>query len=1339
MEQRVWWRLGNVSRVIASFAVTALVVAGLAVVGPSAPALADSAPADPATPTTVAADGLPTVQIDGVAWSQVVVGGTVYVAGQFTTARPAGAAAGTSTVTRSNLLAYDLATGVLISTWKPVLDGPAYVITASLDGTRLYVGGDFTHVNGAAQNRFVVLDRASGVRVAGFTVGANASVRAITSTPTTIYFGGNFNSAGGVTHYRLAAINATTGVLLSWHASAQAAQVEALVLSPDNSRLIVGGRFTTLNNVPALGSGAVSTSTGLVVPWAANAVIKDWGYAAGITSLVTDGTLIYGTGFAFIKDANSAGNLEGVFAANPDTGEIVWVEDCHGDTYSVFANPGGTSVYSVGHVHFCGNVGAYPEGAYRYGLAFAKTTAMTITPNTVANYYDWQGYRAPAQLDYYPDMTKGTFTGQGQAAWHVTGNSDYVVYGGEFLTVNGQAQQGLVRMAVSAHSTNKLGPQLSGSLLQPAAVSRAAGTAQVSWPTNWDKDSETLTYRVLRDGATTPVYTTTGMATSWQLSRLSFTDTGLVNGSVHSYKVVEVDPFGNSVTSPSVSVTVSSAGTQGSYAAGVMAANPVAYWRLGETSGSAQDWTGFADSSVGSGTTRAVPGALSGDTNGAARFAGSPSSRVTGFKSAVGLNRFSLEAWFKTTSTAGGAIVGFGDSSTLTDSTAYDRQVYMGADGRLSFGLNPNSIRVVTTPIAYNDGQWHHVVATLGAAGMNLYVDGAVRAALVDTVSAKVIPVGYWHIAGDSVTGWPNSAGENFAGDIDDVAVYARALTAAEVAVHQSTGSGGVFPNLLPSASFTAAGGVFTAAVDGSASSDPDGTITSYAWDFGDTTTGTGVSATHTYAAAGTYPVTLTVTDNRGGTAATTRQVVVTPPNQPPVASFTATPTGLTLALDATASTDSDGTIASYEWTYGDGGTDTGVTASHVYPAGGTYTVTLTVTDNSGAATTTSQQVLVNSPPTASFTATGGELTASVDAAASTDADGTIASYDWDFGDTTTGTGVSTSHAYATGGTYTLTLTVTDDQGATATTSHPVVVTNPNQPPVASFFATTWGMSASVNAAASTDPDGTVASYAWDFGDGATAVGSSASHVYAAPGAYPIKLTVTDNAGATGTTTQTATFDPAAAGFLAADTFARTLADGFGTADLGGPWTATAGATSVVNGAGQLTLAAASSTAGARLPGVSAVNLTTQVTESWDKRPGGSGGWFTVRGRITTGGEYRLKVGHQASGAVTARVVRTAAGVETGITSEVTVPGVTYTAGTQIVALFQVTGTSPTTLRAKVWASSQAQPSAWFIDTTDTTAALQGAGHTGVAASLSSTTNNGPVVVRVDNYSVTVP
>lgn len=767
-------------------AVAAVVLVACSVLAsPLAPGSADSAPVEPGTATTVAADALPTVQIDGVAWSQVIVAGTVYVAGEFTTARPAGAAEGTATVTRSNLLAYDLASGKLVSSWAPALNGPAFVIAASPDGTRLYVGGDFTRVNGAVQNRFVVLNRATGARVAGFAPNPNAAVRAIAATTSTIFFGGNFTSTAGIARSRLAAVTATTGALTSWKVSAQSAQVEAMVLSPDNSRLIVAGRFDKLNNIPAKGSGAVSTSTGAVLPWAANARVQNSGYNAGITSLSTDGTLVYGTGFVLIS-GGGAGNLEGVFAADPMTGALAWVQDCHGDSYSVYPNPGKDHVYLAAHPHDCTNIGAFPDGPYQFGVAFTKkAAAAAITPNAVANYYDWQNVRTPTMLTFFPDLSEGTFTGQAQAAWSVTGSGDYVVYGGEFLTVNGTGQQGLVRMAVSGKSLNKQGPQLPGSTLTPAATSKAAGTAQVSWPVNWDRDNETLTYAVLRDGSPTPVYQTTAQSTFWQQTRISFTDSGLVNGQTYSYRVVMKDAFGNSTTTAPVPVTVAgtSEGALSPYARETLLDNPAAFWRLGETSGPAQDWTGSASSTVGSAVTRAVPGAVIGDTNKAARFTGAAASRVVATAPQTPSNRFTIEGWFKTTSTAGGKIIGFGDAATGNSST-YDRHVYLGADGKVRFGVYPNVARVISSPGAYNDGRWHHVVATLGTAGMRLYVDGALRAERADTTSAGAY-TGYWRIGGDTLaTTWPGASGQNFTGDIDDVAIFGRALTPTEIATH---------------------------------------------------------------------------------------------------------------------------------------------------------------------------------------------------------------------------------------------------------------------------------------------------------------------------------------------------------------------------------------------------------------------------------------------------------------------------------------------------------------------------------------------------------------------------
>ncbi|MFB6299001.1 MAG: PKD domain-containing protein, partial [Halobacteriales archaeon] len=141
-------------------------------------------------------------------------------------------------------------------------------------------------------------------------------------------------------------------------------------------------------------------------------------------------------------------------------------------------------------------------------------------------------------------------------------------------------------------------------------------------------------------------------------------------------------------------------------------------------------------------------------------------------------------------------------------------------------------------------------------------------------------------------------------------------------------------------------------------SSDPEGGPLSYAWDFGDGNTGSGVTPSHSYSSGGSFTVALTVTDDNGASDTASQSITV---NEFPIASFTHTPAdpvlGEPIDFDASGSSDSDGSIASYEWDFdGDGTTDgTGVTTTHTYSSGTSHTVTLTVTDDDGASTSTSQ------------------------------------------------------------------------------------------------------------------------------------------------------------------------------------------------------------------------------------------------------------------------------------------------------------------------------------------------------------------------------------------------
>lgn len=263
------------------------------------------------------------------------------------------------------------------------------------------------------------------------------------------------------------------------------------------------------------------------------------------------------------------------------------------------------------------------------------------------------------------------------------------------------------------------------------------------------------------------------------------------------------------------------------------------------------------------------------------------------------------------------------------------------------------------------------------------------------------------------------------------------------------------------------------------------------------------------------------------------------PTSNPPQATITADVVSGTVPFTANFSgTNSTGSISSYQWSFGDGTTGSGATASHSFTSAGTYTATLTVTDSMGltssasiAITATAPVVLI--PPTAviaTSTAAGpAPLTVAFDGSGSTAASGSsIASYAWDFDNGSTASGATSSHSFTAAGTYTATLTVTDNKGLTSSASTPIVVSTPvqvNKAPTAVISATpTSGASpltATFDGSASTDADGNIVSYIWNFGDGSTASGKTASYTYTTKGSFAAALTVTDDQGASNTTTTT--------------------------------------------------------------------------------------------------------------------------------------------------------------------------------------------------------------------------
>lgn len=155
--------------------------------------------------------------------------------------------------------------------------------------------------------------------------------------------------------------------------------------------------------------------------------------------------------------------------------------------------------------------------------------------------------------------------------------------------------------------------------------------------------------------------------------------------------------------------------------------------------------------------------------------------------------------------------------------------------------------------------------------------------------------------------------------------------------------------------------------LNGSGSFDQDGDLVAYNWNFGDGTSGAGAVVSHTYSNVGTYTAVLTVTDNQGLSASQSVQIQATAPNILPTAVIAASSTSGTAPMSVTfngsGSTDSDGTISSYAWNYGDGTTASGSIATKTFNTAGTYTVTLTVTDNRGGKGTSSAVIQISASP----------------------------------------------------------------------------------------------------------------------------------------------------------------------------------------------------------------------------------------------------------------------------------------------------------------------------------------------------------------------------------------
>jgi len=322
---------------------------------------------------------------------------------------------------------------------------------------------------------------------------------------------------------------------------------------------------------------------------------------------------------------------------------------------------------------------------------------------------------------------------------------------------------------------------------------------------------------------------------------------------------------------------------------------------------------------------------------------------------------------------------------------------------------------------------------------------------------------------------------------------------------------------------------------DGSKSIDPDGSILTYTWDFGDGKKASGEKIDHVYRRPGTFSGSLTVTDSAGKPNSIARDafavIVKERPNEAAkirVGGDRSAYVNEVVAFDATGTTDLDGNIISYEWDFGDGAKASGFSVRHSYRKPGTYKVHLVVNDDSDRRNQESEAsfnvTVVHAPnlaPVANILEAIEAATEQIlvfDGTGAIDRDGNIVSWHWDLGDGHQSDKALVSHAYARAGTYFGKLTLTDNSGlasGTAVKRFVVLVTErANVPPVAEAgddVSALVGDLVELTGKTSSDPDGSVIRYEWEFGNGKSAVGETVRIAYFKPGSFTVTLTVTDN------------------------------------------------------------------------------------------------------------------------------------------------------------------------------------------------------------------------------------
>jgi hypothetical protein len=358
------------------------------------------ASASTASAAVVQSTSTPTWQTNGRVLSIQIVGSVAYIGGKFTSVRPAGDPAGTGEVPRNRAAAIDLSTQTLLP-WNPNASGTVQAIAVS--GSTVYVGGSFGMVGGKSHKDIAAVDATSGAPLASFKAKANAEVLTLQVASGNVYAGGQFTTMDGTAVGYLAAVDPTTGALnTGWSGTADAA-VLASTLTPDGSRLVVGGDFTHVDGSSQNHIASLAPADGALQSWSTHTP-----YAT--IALASDSTGVFTAG------AGSGGN----FAGFTQTGSMLWQGGTNGNVQAVAVLDG--IVYVGGHyTDYCGP----QSGQHTCTNPIARSKLLAVDETTGTLNTTWH----PAA-----NSTLGVFA--------MDGSGGRLALGGDFTKLAGVNQQG---------------------------------------------------------------------------------------------------------------------------------------------------------------------------------------------------------------------------------------------------------------------------------------------------------------------------------------------------------------------------------------------------------------------------------------------------------------------------------------------------------------------------------------------------------------------------------------------------------------------------------------------------------------------------------------------------------------------------------------------------------------------------------------------------------------------------------------------------------------------------------------------------------------------------------